>query len=506
VLQLTGFAERFKLPGLPVKFRLAAAILVIVVVGAVSTFSFVMVRKGTVALYTRALPPDQLSEVESRLTAWGIPYVETSGQVSVEGAQRNDVLMRLAVAGVPHRHLSSTTEELANVGAMTPQSVLDAQAREGLASDLALGIRGIQGVYDARVIIAAADRGLFADESAQAAKASVRLTLEPGASLSASTVNGIKTFVADGVPGLTPENVAVMDDRGVALGADSPGDAGRDEIALQSSLQSALDATLGAGATLVRVHIDTDTRAIRRHEVRRAPILGAPVSDQSLREQYTNAGKTYAKLHSHEDRGSDVVEQTAQTSPGQTKRLSVAVFVDKGKSAFIPVVQQLVAAAAGIDPQRHDSLTVAAIEFPHEVHAPPAPASRFALAELTPALPGVFVTLGLAAVVAIFARPLTGLWTVLSNRSGASVPEPGAVPAAAINLRELQALIHNEPPHTVAAILSQLPSAVAAELLEQLGAAERREVVSRMSRTVTPIAHDVRSRAAYQTFDEVSRA
>jgi len=504
VLQLNGLTERFKLSGLPVRFRLAVAVAVIVIVGTVATFSFLMLRHQTLTLYSRALLPDQLTEVESRLTAWAIPYVETNGQLSVEGVQRNDVLMRLAVAGVPHRHLSSTSEELANVGAMTPQSVLDAQAREGLASDLALGLRGIHGVYDASVIIAAADRGLFADESAQAAKASVRLTLEPGTSLSASTVNGVKTFVADGVPGLSAENVAVMDDRGVALGADGPGDAGRDEVALQTSLQSALDATLGAGVTLVRVHIETDARAIHRREVRRAPILGAPVSNQSSREQYTNAGKSYAKTRSQEDRGSDYVEQTAQTSPGQTKRLSVAVFVDKGKAAFIPVVQQLVAAAAGIDPHRHDSLTVAAIEFPHDLHAPQPVSAPRSLADFTPALPGLLLTLGFAAIVVIFVRPIVSLWTALNKHTSAPAAQPEAL-TGGLNLRELQALIRDEPPHTAAAVLSQLPSAVAAELLEQLDPVERREVVSRMSRTVTPIAHDVRSRAAYRTLDEVSR-
>ena len=121
----------------------------------------------------------------------------------IDVKRRSDLLLRLSMAGVPHAHIESSGEVLSKLGALTPQTVIDAQTRDGLAGDIELGLRGLDGVQDARVIIAPAKPGYFADEASRDASASVRLRLQPDAHLSADAIAGIRRFVAASVPGLT---------------------------------------------------------------------------------------------------------------------------------------------------------------------------------------------------------------------------------------------------------------------------------------------------------------
>jgi flagellar biosynthesis/type III secretory pathway M-ring protein FliF/YscJ len=209
-------------------------------------------------------------------------------------------LLKLSLAGVPHAHLTGENETLATVGALTPQSVIDAQALEGRAADIALSLRGVTGVRDASVIIAPAKSGEFADERDSAATASVRLRLEPGARLSPESVAGIRDFVAAAVPNLSASRVTILDDRGLAL--ETAGSGAEDASGTQSALQSALDAAFGAGAAIVRVRDDG-------------------------------------------------------------RRLSAAVFVDQSRASDLLAIRDLAAATVGYDERRGDALAVQAVDF-----------------------------------------------------------------------------------------------------------------------------------------------
>jgi flagellar biosynthesis/type III secretory pathway M-ring protein FliF/YscJ len=137
------------------------------------------VRNDGTELYPRPLDSDQVAEVTAALTTWDVPFTPTSDNVKVDPAVKRDALMRLAAAGVPHRHLVTSSESLQAVNALTPQALLDAQVRTGLEGDLSQGLRGITGVLDARVKIAPASHGVFIDEQSHDASASVVLTLDP---------------------------------------------------------------------------------------------------------------------------------------------------------------------------------------------------------------------------------------------------------------------------------------------------------------------------------------
>jgi hypothetical protein len=55
---------------------------------------------------------------------------------------------------------------------------------------------------------------------------------------------------------------------------------------------------------------------------------------------------------------------------------------------------------------------------------------------------------------------------------------------------QVRGALRDEPPHTVAAIISALPAATATAVLEMYPPTERAQIVSRMARTVAPVIPD----------------
>ncbi len=322
-MNVAAFTSRWA--AVPPRARaLAIGVLCIAIVAAVAFGA--IARRPHVALFAGALHPDQLAEVQERLAAWNVAFSPTADNVVVDADRRNGILLRLSLAGVPHEHVAATGEALSGVGALTPQAVVDAQTRAGLAGDIELGLRGIAGVDDAQVIVVPAQGGDFAsDDDAHAASASVRLHLRDGASLSPDAIEGVRQFVAAGVAGLDPTHVTILDDDGVALGSGS-GSGGDDATALQRSLQSALDQAFGAGAAIVRVRAERDPHAQTVRDVRHAP-LGA-IALHGADERYASDGKTYHRSEHNEDRGSDTRDESTTLPAGRIARVSAAVFVD----------------------------------------------------------------------------------------------------------------------------------------------------------------------------------
>ncbi|MGH7749996.1 MAG: hypothetical protein ACREQ5_35290, partial [Candidatus Dormibacteria bacterium] len=131
--------------------RVLAVGLSLALIGAI--FIGMLTQRDTrIALFASPLTGDQVDEVVAQLAAWRAAFVAGSDNVRVDPRDRDALLLRLALSAVPHRHLASVDERLAKVGPLTPQSVLDAQQLDGLAGELARGLRGLAGVDDAEVI------------------------------------------------------------------------------------------------------------------------------------------------------------------------------------------------------------------------------------------------------------------------------------------------------------------------------------------------------------------
>lgn len=474
-MNAAALLERWR--GLEARLRLGIAAAALAAVALVA-LTVVVSRDTRVALFANPLKADQLAEVDAQLSAWNVPFVPVHDNIRVDARHRSELLARLALAGVPHAHVVGTSEALAAVGALTPPAILDAQARAGLEGDLEKGLRGLGGIADARVIIAAARGGVFADESPTPASASVRLTAQTGQVLTESTLAAVRAFVAAGVPGLDPAHVTVVDDRG-AFEDRANDDGTQREVALQT----ALDAAFGVGATIVRVHLERTAGASESHEVQRKPHDTAAIARQDLDERFSGEKKSYSRHAMTEDRGSDLHEERTTLPAGSVARISVAVIVDARRGLDVEKIREVAAAASGFDPRRGDTLSVEAVAFDRPYGAAPQPFA-YALAIAGEALPGI--ALAIVAIVAIRAgaRPAFALVTELLRRVRL---ERGAPAMRALAPESVFATLRGEPPHVAAAIIATLSAPLATAVLDLYAEHDRRAIVARLSRTPSPL-------------------
>jgi flagellar biosynthesis/type III secretory pathway M-ring protein FliF/YscJ len=472
-------AAPLKTKGLYAAFALAAIVLV--------ATSFAATRDTRISLFAAPLAADQLAEVQMRLAAWNVPYAPTLDNVRVAPGKRNDILLRLSLAGVPHVHLATSAEMFAHAGALTPQAVLDAQTRDGLGADLALGLRGLDGVADAQVIIAPARTGMYADESSHDASASVRITLANGAHLNERTITGIRAFVAGGVPGLDAAHVTVLDDRGLAPDAIAAGDADADADASAAALQTALDTAFGLNATIVRVHREPFGERRDVHDVRRMA-LGGTLSRSASDEHYRSNVKQYTRTNSVEDRGSDTRDELRVALPEATERRTVAVFVDAARGLDLAKIRSLAEATVGLEPARGDVLHVEAVRFATNGGPPArAPIAWAALGAFAGILPQAIVALAIVAAGWVGARPA---YAVVSRLIDAATVQAAARDVAGIPPVRVRGALVGEPPHIAAAIISALPAATATAVLELYPADERAAIVRRLARAASPLVPD----------------
>lgn len=480
--QLQSMLARVR--ALPALTRIVAFI-VLALLAAFAIVATIVGHPDRVALFASPLHVEQLTEVQEQLAAWSIPFSPSADNVVVDASRRNDLLLRLSLAGVPHAHVETTGEALANVGVLTPQAVIDTQTRSGLAGDIEVALRSVDGIDDAHVIVAPAQSAEFADQSARPATASVRLQLHPGATISRDSVNGIRRFVAASVAGLEPANVTILDDRGVALGENAGAD--DDPSTLEHSLQSALDAALGPGVTIVRIHAEYTQATSETRSTRRAPVVGDPIERTTASETFDGAGKKYAKNDIHDDRGSETQESVAHADPGQLARVSTAVFVDADRGADLAKVRELAAATVGYDRRRGDELSVQAVAF-HRVLQQKHDGWFLLYGAIVPLLP----TLAIVAGLLLFGKAL--LPNVHALVRGAlerdAIAQTSRMVAGYAPARVRGALA-GEPPHAAAAIISALPTATAAAVLELYPPHEREAIVKRMQRSHSSVIPSV---------------
>lgn len=88
--------------------------------------------------------------------------------------------------------------------------------QRALQGELTRTILTLEEVRDARVHLALPEQGLFRQATSRP-KAAITLTLRPQRTLRAEQISGIQRLVASSVPGMTAQEVTIVDNRGVAL-------------------------------------------------------------------------------------------------------------------------------------------------------------------------------------------------------------------------------------------------------------------------------------------------
>src|SRR5271165_1487214 len=259
-----------------------------------------------VPLFDVPLHPRQAAEVEQALTLWNEPFsANVQGtQLYVPARLRRKLLVRLALADLPHGYVPTTADVLAaQDNPLTPPEIVDDRRRAG-----------------------------------------------------------IKRFVAAGYPGLSTDKVAVVDGSGELIG--SPPDRGASrEARIQSNVQSALDAALGPGAAIVRVSMRSAGSEQSTQSTRVVPhgLLDADTG----RENGTESGRKLDKERTTRHYAYDTIVERRTTAADALVRMSVAVFLDAARTdaSHQPAIASLVRAAAGADLDAGDDVVVESVPF-----------------------------------------------------------------------------------------------------------------------------------------------
>jgi len=341
-------------------------------------------------------------DVITALDQRGVIYEVRGSGIYVPTALRDTLRMSLAGEGLPAT--GSQGYELLDQlsGFSTTSQMFDAAYWRAKEGELARTILANPNIRAARVHISTPSNRPF--ERDQTATAAVTVTTA-GGTLSAPHIRALQFLVGAAVPGLAPESVAVIDDNGGLL-SDSDGHAGMTNgedraTALRLRAERLLAARVGSGNAVVEVAIDTvmETETISERLVdpgSRIAISTDVTENSGTSTDSRNGGVTVASNlpdgdaagnggSSNETAESRVLtnyeisetQRQLLRQPGAVRRLTVAVLVNEpttiapdGTQTSTPrsaeelaSLQELVASAVGIDPDRGDIITLKSMPF-----------------------------------------------------------------------------------------------------------------------------------------------
>lgn len=429
-------------------------------VGAISVVVLALVLLGGLYAFNRPhyeplfsnLSASDAANVTQHLKDDKVPYELSPDGKTVFVPSQNLSDERVAIAGAGLIKGGSTGYELfdrTNFGMTEFEEKIDkTRAIEG---ELERTIAGLDPVDGARVQIAAPDQTLYSTTQ-NPTTASVAVTTKPGMQLTPEQVQGITMLVSHAVEGLKPENVTIVNQDGQVLLPPQGADANapdplnltqeqlaakqRYEAAVQSSVQSMLDQTLGPRHAVARVSTKMDFDATSTETKTYAP-QGTVLSAQSKRESYNGAqaaarasgvpgtttniptyqgqqqtpGGRYNK--SENTTNYDISESNTKhiDAPGKVVSTSVAVVLNSaipaaaGAPSKTPAqpyqitpamrqqIQNLVVAAAGLNLSSGDQVSVESIPFNPTVASEPG--------VVVTQVPGTMLGIPLSVVIAI---------------------------------------------------------------------------------------------------------
>ena len=364
----------------------------------------------------------------------------------VPSQQVYSVRMGLASQGIPTMSDGGVGFELFDKPTFGMSDFMQrANYYRALQGELARTIRQLDEVANARVLIVVPQDKLFSQDH-QEAKASVFIQLQPGRTLNDSQVRAIRFLVANGVEGLQPERVAVVDSSGRAMaesdnssGGSSAGNDRQRQVRadlenyLQEKAQSMLDQVLGPGQAVVRVASELDYSQLQETSERYDPKNSAITTEATTTEDtstHTQDGSAAAGANGTPpaDAGGKGNEQKKETTSnsyqvgkvtesrvvgaGSIKRLTVALMLNEKKAPAggkatprtaqeIQALENIVKAAVGFTQgeARQDLIQTQEVPFADLFDETPAPPKKTVTQEINNYLP--YVTQGCLILLAI---------------------------------------------------------------------------------------------------------
>ncbi len=379
---------------------IATSVVLLVVVSVVAT------RPGMTVLFS-GLQPSDSGAIVAKLQESKIPYQVEGTAIKVPAKNVYETRMQLASQGLPAGGNVGFEIFDKNTLGMTEFSQRLSYQR-ALQGELSRTIDQIDAVAQSRVHLAIPEEKLFADDK-KYPTASVVLKLKAGGKLNGDQVAGIVRLVSSAVEGMDPNHVTVVDTEGNMLSEPADEATGLDprmsssqlrlkneyEQQVQQDIQSMLERVLGPNRAVVRVSAkinfdrkETDNETYQPIDTNKGVLL----SEDRTEESYTGSGRSVggvvgvrsninasgtqaATITPTPGNGYQRIETSAKyevskttehvvTAPGQVEKMSVAVMVDgKVDGAQMNSIQNAVSAAAGIEPERGDKVTVESMAF-----------------------------------------------------------------------------------------------------------------------------------------------
>ncbi len=406
---MAGLINSFRALG-PARLAALAAVAVL----SLGLLAFLAFRNdaGPMALLYADLDLREAGQVIEQLDRARIPrQIEGGGsRVLVPADQVARARLLLAKDGLPSGgsigyEIFDRTDGLTASGFQ--QAISQTRALEG---ELSRTIRMLQGVRAVRVHLVLPKREPFARER-QDAQASVLLTMAGAARMDREGTQAVLNLVSAAVPGLRPQNIAVIDSRngvlaragqpvGIAGAVASAEEARRaSELRLSRAVEEMLERTVGAGRVRAEATLDLDYDQVRETQEKFDPDGQVVRSQQSttgsnrtseapntvsVANNLPNADAGATQSGSQEQKQeettnyeiSKTVRILVREQP-QLRRLSLAVMVDgvaaratDGTSSWtarspeeLAGITALVRSAVGFNEQRGDKVEVISMRF-----------------------------------------------------------------------------------------------------------------------------------------------
>ncbi len=449
-----------------------------IILGAVTIGVFIAVFWGArlanspnFALLYSGLDPRASGDVIAALDAEGVAYEIKGSRIYVPYQDRDRLRMSLAASNLPANSTEGYELLERMTGFGTTSQMFDAAYWRAKEGELARTIAAAGDIRSARVHIARSTAVAFQRD--RDTSASVTLTMA-GTRLSSIQAHAIQFLVGSAVPGLSPQDVTVIDagtGQVVSSDMDLPGgiDPANRQTALKTAVERLLAARLGPNRAVVELSIETVNVEEKIRERRLDPanrvVLSTDTEERSSQSQGNGQpGVTVASNLPEGDAGAGAsqssqdsetrarvnydisqTEREVHLAPGAIKRLTVAVLVDgvrtvdeTGTTQWSPrpqeeleALQELVQAAVGFNSERGDIVTLRSMQFEHVpgqdgTTAPEV--SLFSGLDLNRTLQILLVLIGAYLLARMALRP-----TFINTPQAAALPAPAAedaLPAA----------------------------------------------------------------------------
>jgi flagellar M-ring protein FliF len=384
----------------------------LVMVGMVLFGTYYVNKPGYETLYV-GLEQSDINQVSMALSEGGIQFqVGSDGtSVMVPVGMTSKARLFLAERGLPNSN-NAGYELFDKVGSLGLTSFMQEVTRvRALEGEIARSIQAIDGITAARVHIVMADRGSFRQaEQKPTASVMIRASQMTGRNAAAS----IRHLVASAVPGLSLDDVTILDSAGQLLATgDDPTNSTMNralniaqnvQMELESNIDKALAPFLGMDnfRASVTAKLNTDAQQIQEtiydpeSKVERSVRVtkenqkseqvsadAAATVEQNVPQgnnSTTSGPKSSDQNDKKEEQTNFEINQktVATVRNGYTvDKLSIAVVVNRGRimklagepfdqakyDAIVGEMQKLVASAVGLDEKRGDTVNVTAIDF-----------------------------------------------------------------------------------------------------------------------------------------------